>query len=101
MSGALVDALNRFLARSLREAEDVTGHWVRPGVLEVHRLLVLDRQVGAMSLEQCFSRNPGHVGVDVHELAHGCSFRAWFLHGTPTPPPRGAIQNIAVNGSRS
>lgn len=46
VSGALVDPLHRLGIGSLGQAEHHPRLGVGPGVLEVHVLLVLDREVG-------------------------------------------------------
>jgi len=56
-----VDLLDRLGARSLGQAEDHAGLRVGPGVLEVHLLVVLDGQVGLVSLVQRLGGDTLHV----------------------------------------
>lgn len=60
---ALMNALHRFLARTLGRAEQVARHRVNPRLPEVDRLVGLDREIGTMRLEQSFGGGPWHVGV--------------------------------------
>src|SRR4051812_48878334 len=48
-----VDLLNGVRARSLGKAEDLAGHGIGPGVLEVDALVGLDRQVTLVGREKC------------------------------------------------
>nr|WP_245950462.1 hypothetical protein [Calidifontibacter indicus] len=60
---ALMNALHRFFAQTFGQAEDVARHRVNPRLLEVDRLVGLDREIGTMSLEQSFGGGPWDVGV--------------------------------------
>lgn len=59
----LMNALHRFLARTLGRAEDVAGHRVGPRLLEVDPLVGPNREIGTMRLEQSFGGGPWDVGV--------------------------------------
>src|SRR3954451_15612361 len=75
MTGALVDLLHGLLVRRLAEAPHEPGRRVRPGVLEVDLLVVLDREVGVVRLHQAVGGDPLHPAMHVHELWHVAPFR--------------------------
>ena len=57
MAGVLVDAHDRLLRRTGREAEDLAGLRVEPGVLVVDALLGLDVEVALVGLGQLLRRS--------------------------------------------
>jgi hypothetical protein len=73
VTGALVYAAYRIPARRLRQAEDVTGIGIGPGLLEDDPFLVLDVQVGLMRGCEGFRCDTHHAGVDIHVLSHDSS----------------------------
>src|SRR3954468_14989093 len=55
-----VNLLNGLGARRLREAKDLAGHGICPGVLEVDALVGLDRQVTLVRGEKRVRGDPHH-----------------------------------------
>ena len=70
MTGALVDAHDGFLRRTGRQAEDLAGLRIEPGVLEVDALVVLDGQVALVRFAELLRGHAEEAIVDIHELGH-------------------------------
>src|SRR5205814_189815 len=70
MSGLFVYPAYRLLRRPGRQAERRAGLGVEPGVLEVHALGGLDRQVALAGLAQLVLGYADEPAVHVHELRH-------------------------------
>src|SRR5438552_8176720 len=94
---ALVDALHGLGVRSLREAEHLPRLRVRPRVLEVHALVVLDVEIRLVRLRQRLLRDAHHALVDVHIFRHGLPPNPKLMlvdivphQPAPGNPPRGA-----------
>src|SRR4051794_21014252 len=59
-----------FLARALRQAEDLAGDRVGPPLLEVHALRSLDREVGRVRSLDVGLADAEETVVNIHELRH-------------------------------
>lgn len=70
MAGTRMDALDGICVRGLRQAEDVSGSGIGPGLHELHALVGLYVEIGLVCRSKRVSGNANHLCVNVHEPSH-------------------------------
>lgn len=70
MAGTRMNALDGICVRGLRQAEDVSGSGIGPGLHELHALVGLYVEIGLVRRSKRVSSNANHLCVNVHEPSH-------------------------------
>jgi hypothetical protein len=80
VTGPRVDAQDGLLAGTGREAEELPGLWIEPGVLEMDPLLGFDRILGRRGVLKLALGDTTEAFVHIHEARHARSDLPVMVH---------------------